>query len=91
MGAAVSDRVMELAGIISRLASSWSCESGVCVCSGIPATTLESRDESFIGFVQQSLDRGATELLLVHCVAQSNDGLQDDVIDGLITLTAGEP
>ncbi|MDF3905382.1 hypothetical protein, partial [Paracoccus sp. AS002] len=38
------------------LASSWSCRSGVWVCSCIPATTLDSRDESLTRFVQQSLD-----------------------------------
>ncbi|MDK3075863.1 hypothetical protein QO034_22680, partial [Sedimentitalea sp. JM2-8] len=37
-----------------RLASSWSCRSVVSVCSFIPATTLDSRDESHTEFVQQS-------------------------------------
>ena len=38
-------------------ASSGSCRSMCSVCSCPPATTLDSRDESLIGFVQQSLAR----------------------------------
>jgi len=37
-----------------RPASSWSCRRWVWVCSCRPATTLDSRDESLTGFVQQS-------------------------------------
>jgi hypothetical protein len=49
----VARRLMTMPGI-GPVASFWSCRLGMSVCSCIPATMLDSQDESLTGFVQQS-------------------------------------
>ncbi|WP_206185625.1 hypothetical protein, partial [Thioclava sp. JM3] len=55
-----------------RLASSWSCRSVVSVCSCMPATTLDLRDESHTGFVQQSHGELPDEMLEFWGIGQES-------------------
>ncbi|MDK3073456.1 hypothetical protein QO034_10070, partial [Sedimentitalea sp. JM2-8] len=66
-----------------RLASSWSCRSVVSVCSFIPATTLDSRDESHTEFVQQSHSQRLLTLVGLIASQISPQEAQDTLSYGL--------